>query len=74
MPFLPVCTPLPALTTFLLHVPLAPLTLSLPGKIKPEAMITKKIKLNEVAEEGFKTLIEDKENHVKILVDVGSGI
>lgn len=44
------------------------------GKIKPEGMITKKIKLNEVAEEGFKTLIEDKENHVKILVDVGSGI
>lgn len=37
-------------------------------------MITKKIKLNEVAEEGFRTLIEDKENHVKILVDVGSGI
>lgn len=37
-------------------------------------MITKKIKLNEVAEEGFKALIEDKENQVKILVDVGSGI
>lgn len=37
-------------------------------------MITKTIKLNEVAEEGFRSLIEDKENHVKILVDVGSGI
>ncbi|KAL2444020.1 (R,R)-butanediol dehydrogenase [Exophiala dermatitidis] len=44
------------------------------GAMKPEGMITKKIKLDEVAEEGFKTLIEDKENHVKILVDVGAGI
>jgi threonine dehydrogenase-like Zn-dependent dehydrogenase len=42
--------------------------------MKPEGMITKKIKLDKVAEEGFKALIEDKENQVKILVDVGSGI
>ncbi|KAK5199616.1 hypothetical protein LTR92_000157 [Exophiala xenobiotica] len=44
------------------------------GAMKPEGMITKTIKLDQVAEEGFKTLIEDKENHVKILVDVGAGI
>jgi threonine dehydrogenase-like Zn-dependent dehydrogenase len=43
------------------------------GKINPEGMITKKIKLNEVAEEGFKALIDDKENQVKILVDIGAG-
>ncbi|KAK7905458.1 hypothetical protein LTR67_000180 [Exophiala xenobiotica] len=44
------------------------------GAMKPEGMITKTIKLDQVAEEGFKTLIEDKENHVKILVDVGAGV
>ncbi|KIW63966.1 chlorophyll synthesis pathway protein BchC [Phialophora macrospora] len=44
------------------------------GAMKPEGMITKKIKLDKVAEEGFKALIEDKENQVKILVDVGAGI
>ncbi|OAL40307.1 hypothetical protein AYO20_00043 [Fonsecaea nubica] len=44
------------------------------GAMKPAGMITKTIKLDQVAEEGFKTLIEDKENHVKILVDVGAGI
>ena len=44
------------------------------GAMKPEGMITKKIKLDEVAEKGFKALIEDKENQVKILVDVGAGI
>ena len=35
-------------------------------------MITKKIEMNEVLEEGFKTLIHDKDNQVKILVR-GSG-
>ena len=44
------------------------------GKIKPEGMITKTIRMDEVVEEGFTTLIEDKENHVKILIDVGAGI
>lgn len=37
-------------------------------------MITKKIPMDQVAEQGFRTLIEDKDNHVKILVDVGAGI
>ncbi|GAM83472.1 hypothetical protein ANO11243_014600 [Dothideomycetidae sp. 11243] len=38
------------------------------GRMKPEGMITKKIKLDEVVEEGFSALIHDKENQVKILV------
>ena len=37
-------------------------------------MITKKIKMSEIAEEGFRSLIEDKENQVKILVDIEAGI
>lgn len=40
------------------------------GHIKPKGMITKVIGLHEVAEEGFKTLVEDKENQVKILIDI----
>ena len=36
----------------------------------PDGMITKKIKMNEIVEEGFKTLIEDKDNHIKILIDL----
>ena len=32
-------------------------------------MITKKIKMDEVVEEGFETLIRDKDNQVKILID-----
>ncbi|GAB0135424.1 hypothetical protein EsDP_00003763 [Epichloe bromicola] len=43
------------------------------GKIKPAGMITKTIKLDQVVEEGFHALINDKENQVKILVDVGAG-
>lgn len=31
-------------------------------------MITKRIELDQVLEEGFKTLINDRDNHVKILV------
>jgi len=40
--------------------------------MKPEGMITKKIKLGEVVEEGFHALINDKENQVKILVAAGN--
>ena len=50
------------------------LTSYMTGKMKPEGMITKKIKLDEVAKEGFKGLIDDKDNQVKILVDVGAGL
>lgn len=43
------------------------------GRMKPEAMITKRIGLDEVVEGGFKALIKDKDNQVKILVRAGSG-
>ena len=33
-------------------------------------MITRKIKLEDVEEKGFKALAYDKDNHVKILVEV----
>ncbi len=34
-------------------------------------MITGKIGMDEVEEKGFKALVNDKDNHVKILVEVG---
>ncbi|KAI9828103.1 MAG: hypothetical protein M1832_003630 [Thelocarpon impressellum] len=40
------------------------------GAMKPGAMISKRIQMDEVVDEGFKTLIEDKDKHVKILVEV----
>jgi len=43
------------------------------GSMQPHAMITQKIKLAEVEEKGFKSLIHDKDNQVKILVEVGGG-
>lgn len=42
--------------------------------MNPKGMITKTIKMNEIVEEGFRTLIEDKDNHVKILVDVSQKV
>ncbi|RMZ90487.1 hypothetical protein DV736_g2267, partial [Chaetothyriales sp. CBS 134916] len=44
------------------------------GQLRPGGMITKVIKMDQVVDEGFGALINDKENHVKILVDVGAGI
>ncbi|OMP85507.1 (R,R)-butanediol dehydrogenase [Diplodia seriata] len=38
------------------------------GRLAPAEMITKRIGLGEVEAEGFKTLIEDKDNQVKVLV------
>ena len=38
------------------------------GRMKPEKMITKKVDLKDVVEEGFQTLIRDKDNQVKILI------
>ncbi|MCJ1456333.1 hypothetical protein MMC28_006694 [Mycoblastus sanguinarius] len=40
------------------------------GRLKPESMITRKIQMDEVEEKGFKALIKDKDNHVKILIEV----
>jgi hypothetical protein len=36
--------------------------------MKPEKMITKKVELKDVIEEGFLTLLKDKVNHVKVLI------
>lgn len=43
------------------------------GSLRPEEMITQRIGLTEVEEKGFKSLINDKDNQVKILVEVGGG-
>lgn len=43
------------------------------GSMRPHEMITGKIELTEVEEKGFKALINDKDNQVKILVKVGGG-
>lgn len=43
------------------------------GRIQPKDMITKTIKLTEVEEKGFKALINDKDNNVKVLVEVHGG-
>jgi len=40
------------------------------GRLKPESMITRTIQMDEVEEKGFKALVHDKDNHVKILVEV----
>ncbi len=40
------------------------------GSLKPASMITRKIQMDEVEEKGFKALVQDKDNHVKILVEV----
>ncbi|KAF6785025.1 putative alcohol dehydrogenase, zinc-containing [Colletotrichum sojae] len=44
------------------------------GALKPAAMITRKIKLDDVLEQGIKALITDKDNQVKILVDVSAPV
>lgn len=40
------------------------------GSIKPESMITRKIAIDRVVEDGFETLVKDKNKQVKILVDL----
>lgn len=40
------------------------------GKIKPENMITSRIAMENLAEKGYMPLIHEKDDHVKILVDV----
>ena len=46
------------------------LTYSNLGRLQPASMITGKIQMDEVEEKGFKALVDDKDNHVKILVEV----
>lgn len=43
------------------------------GTLKPEAMITSKIRMDDLVKEGYMKLIEEKDKHVKILVDVKAG-
>lgn len=43
---------------------------SMLGRLQPASMITGKIQMDEVEEKGFKALSNDKDNHVKILVEV----
>ncbi|RDW59629.1 hypothetical protein BP6252_12716 [Coleophoma cylindrospora] len=40
------------------------------GAMKPGDMVTRRVALENVVEDGFKTLINHKEDHVKILVDI----
>lgn len=40
------------------------------GQLKPERMVTSKIKLDDVVEKGFQALVDDRDSHCKILVDV----
>lgn len=40
------------------------------GRLKPESMITRKISIDRVVEDGFMALINEKDKHVKILVDL----
>lgn len=42
------------------------------GRLNPGPMITSKIKMDHIEEDGFKRLIHDKDNQVKILVDVNA--
>ena len=42
----------------------------IPGRMQPAGMITKVIGPDEVAEQGFKALTDDKDNQIKILVDM----
>ncbi|OJZ88611.1 hypothetical protein ASPFODRAFT_205720 [Aspergillus luchuensis CBS 106.47] len=40
------------------------------GQLKPERMVTSKIKLDDIVEKGFQALLDDRDSHCKILVDV----
>lgn len=46
------------------------LTLEASDQLKPEGMITAKVTMDEVVEKRFRTLLEDRGEHCKILVDV----
>jgi threonine dehydrogenase-like Zn-dependent dehydrogenase len=44
------------------------------GKIKPKQMITSKIQMDRLVDDGYWALIKEKDKHVKILVDVKAGV
>lgn len=39
------------------------------GQLKPEKMITAKIKLSEAVDKGFQELLDHRDRHCKILID-----
>lgn len=41
-----------------------------PGSMVPGDMITSKISLEDVVEKGIKELIKNKEQHVKLMVEI----
>lgn len=46
------------------------LTFVVKGRMSPADMITSKIALENVVEDGIKELIANKEKHVKVLVQI----
>ncbi|RTE80797.1 hypothetical protein BHE90_004689 [Fusarium euwallaceae] len=44
------------------------------GAIKPGCMVTRRIKLENVVKDGIEALINDKENHVKILINMDNNM
>jgi hypothetical protein len=46
--------------------------LSRPGKLTPEAMVTRRIRMDEIVDKGFN--VQDKDHHVKILVGIGASM
>ncbi|GLA15966.1 hypothetical protein AnigIFM62618_002523 [Aspergillus niger] len=42
------------------------------GKLNPRALITSKIRMDDIVEKGFKTLIHGRDNQIKILVDISA--
>ncbi|KAF2668165.1 GroES-like protein [Microthyrium microscopicum] len=42
-------------------------------RLKPDGLVTKTVGIHEIEQEGYKSLIEDKANHAKVLVEVGGG-
>ncbi|KAI1191946.1 hypothetical protein F5B17DRAFT_380189 [Nemania serpens] len=42
------------------------------GRLRPESMITSKISIDRVVEDGFDALVNEKDKHVKILVDLSA--
>ncbi|KAL4807680.1 chaperonin 10-like protein [Aspergillus unguis] len=42
------------------------------GKLEPRPMITSKIRMGEIEEKGFKALVNEKDKHVKILIDISA--
>ncbi|PWY79079.1 GroES-like protein [Aspergillus eucalypticola CBS 122712] len=42
------------------------------GKLNPRALITSKIRMEDIVEKGFKSLLHGRDNQIKILVDISA--